>query len=332
VDQFEKTLAEFWGVNYAVGVGNGMDALEVALRCLDIPTGEKVLTTPFSAFATTLAISRAGGVPVFVDVDDNGNIDLGQCREVLARDRSIRFFLPVHLYGNPLDLEKLAALKADFGLSVVEDCAQAIGARFGGRAVGTIGQAAGTSFYPTKNLGALGDGGALLTNDDEVARCARMLRNYGQSSRYAHDERGLNSRLDEMQAAILLDALLPNLQSWTRKRCGIASRYLEGISNPVLRTLVIDEAAEPAWHIFPLFSHKRDTFREHLRNALIETDIHYPRIIPDQKAFRQALSYEMAVDPLNARNLAATQCSLPIHPFLEEAEVARIIHSANDLR
>jgi dTDP-3-amino-3,4,6-trideoxy-alpha-D-glucose transaminase len=274
---------------------------------------------------------RAGGVPVFVDVDDNGNIDLTQCAEVLTRDRAIRFVVPVHLYGNPLDLEKLAALKIDFGLSVVEDCAQAIGARFGGRGVGTIGQAAATSFYPTKNLGALGDGGALLTNDDQVARRARTLRNYGQSGLYAHDEPGLNSRLDALQAAILLDALLPNLQRWTQKRRGIASRYRAEISNPGLRTPVIDEAAEPAWHLFPLFSGKRDAFREHLRNAQIESGIHYPRIIPDQKAFRQAISHEIAVDPLNARKLAGTQFSLPIHPFLGEVEIARIIHSANDL-
>jgi dTDP-3-amino-3,4,6-trideoxy-alpha-D-glucose transaminase len=329
VTAFEAALAELWGVKHAVGVGNGMDALEIALRSLDLRPSEKVLTTPFSAFATTLAISRAGGVPVFVDVDDSGNIDLTQCAEILARDRSIRFLLPVHLYGNPLDLEKLAALKTDFGLFVVEDCAQAIGARFGGRVVGTIGQAAATSFYPTKNLGALGDGGALLTNDDQVAGRARMLRNYGQSSLYAHDERGLNSRLDEMQAAILLDALLPNLQSWTQKRRGIASRYRTEIANPVLRTPSIHEAAEPVWHIFPLFCDKRDAFRDHLRNAQIESGIHYPRIIPDQKAFHQTMSYEIAVDPLNARKLATTQISLPIHPFLGEAAITRIIHSAN---
>jgi len=329
VDQFERTLAEFWGVNYAVGVGNGMDALEIALRCFRFQPGGKVLTTPFSAFATTLAILRAGGVPVFADVDDNGNIDLGQCREVLARDRSIRFFLPVHLYGNPLDLEKLAALKADFGLFVVEDCAQAICAKDNGRAVGTVGQAAGTSFYPTKNLGAFGDGGAVLTNDDGIATRARMLRNYGQSSLYAHDERGLNSRLDEIHAAILFDALLPNLQDWTQKRRAIATRYRAEICNPGLRTLVINDAAEPAWHIFPLFSAQRDALSEHLKKAQIESGIHYPRIIPDQKALQQTMSYEIAVDPLNARKLAATQISLPIHPLLEEAEIASVIQSAN---
>ncbi|HZE12623.1 MAG TPA: DegT/DnrJ/EryC1/StrS family aminotransferase, partial [Chthoniobacterales bacterium] len=153
VEAFEMALAEHWGMAHAVGVGNGMDALEIGLRCLELRSGEKVLTTPLSAFATTLAILRAGGTPVFVDVDDNGNIDLHQCRQVLRRDSSIRVLLPVHLYGNPCDLEDLATLKRDFDLRIVEDCAQAIGAEHGGRVVGSVGQVAGTSFYPTKNLG-----------------------------------------------------------------------------------------------------------------------------------------------------------------------------------
>ena len=150
MEAFEGQLATFWGLAQAVGVANGMDAIEIALRALDLQPGGKVLTTPFSAFATTLGILRAGGVPVFVDVDDNGNIDLEQSREILSRDRSIRFFVPVHLYGNPLDLEKLAGLKQDFALAIVEDCAQAIGAKHSGRSVGTVGQAAAASFIPRK--------------------------------------------------------------------------------------------------------------------------------------------------------------------------------------
>jgi dTDP-3-amino-3,4,6-trideoxy-alpha-D-glucose transaminase len=330
VAAFEAALAEFWGVRHAVGVGNGMDALEIALRCLDLKTGAKVLTTPFSAFATTLAVLRAGGEPVFVDVDDNGNIDLDQCREVLRRDQSIRFLLPVHLYGNPIDLDKLAALKKDFDLFVVEDCAQGIGAKHGGRAVGTVGQAAGTSFYPTKNLGALGDGGALLTDHDRMATRARTLRNYGQSSLYQHDERGLNSRLDEIHAAILFEALLPNLQDWTQKRRAAATQYRAEISNPALRPLAINDAAEPIWHIFPLFTTKRDALREHLKNAGIESSIHYPRIIPDQKALQQESVYEVAVEPRNARSLAASEISIPIHPFLEEGEITAVIRAIND--
>jgi dTDP-3-amino-3,4,6-trideoxy-alpha-D-glucose transaminase len=329
VEQFEGALAEAWGVRHAVGVGNGMDALEIGLRCVDLSAGDKVLTTPFSAFATTLAILRAGGIPVFVDVDDNGNIDLAQCRTVLARDASIRFFVPVHLYGNPLDLDRLAQLRKEFELRIVEDCAQAIGARDRGRPVGTVGQLGATSFYPTKNLGALGDGGAVLTDDATLATRARTLRNYGQSSLYQHDERGLNSRLDEVQAAILSEALLPNLPSWTTRRRQIADRYRTDIHNPALRMLAPNDGTEPAWHIFPLFSEKRDALRQHLSSAQIGHNIHYPRIIPDQAAMRPHGLSEIAVEPLNARRLAASQLSLPVHPFLEDAEVAIVIDQCN---
>jgi dTDP-4-amino-4,6-dideoxygalactose transaminase len=327
VERFEQALAAIWGLNQAVGVASGMDAIEIGLRCLDLQAGQKVLTTPFSAFATTLAISRAGGVPVFVDVDDNGNIDLEQCREIFSRERSIRFFLPVHLYGNPLDLEKLAGLKQDFDLVIVEDCAQAIGAKHGGRNVGTVGQAAATSFYPTKNLGALGDGGALLTNDPRVADCARALRNYGQSERYLHDELGLNSRLDELHAAVLSDALLPNLQHWTEVRRQNAARYLREL--PPIRTILPAPSAEPVWHLFPIFVDpaERDNVRERLRERGIASDVHYPRLIPEQPAMKQSVSYEVAIEPTNARRLAASEISLPIHPFLREDEIQMVITS-----
>lgn len=323
---FEGKLAEFWGVSHAVGVANGMDAIEIALRALDLQSGQKVLTTPFSAFATTLAVLRAGGVPVFVDVDDNGNIDLEQCREVFSRDRSIRFFVPVHLYGNPLDLEKLAALKQDFDLVIVEDCAQAIGARHGGRNVGMVGQAAATSFYPTKNLGAFGDGGALLTNDPSTASRARALRNYGQSDLYLHDELGLNSRLDELHAAVLSDALLPNLQRWTETRRQIAARYLREIER--FRTIKPASSAEPVWHLFPIFveAAERDSVRERLLSGGIASGVHYPRLIPEQPAMQLSVSYEVATELINARRLASSEISLPIHPFLRD-EVQMVIAS-----
>ncbi len=324
-EAFEGKLAGFWGVAHAVGVANGMDAIEIGLRGLDLKAGQKVLTTPFSAFATTLAILRAGGVPVFVDVDDNGNIDLEQCREILSRERSIRFFVPVHLYGNPLDLEKLAGLKRDFDLIMVEDCAQAIGAKHGGRNVGTVGQAAATSFYPTKNLGALGDGGALLTNDPRVASRARALRHYGQSDLYLHDELGLNSRLDELHAAVLSDALLPNLQRWTETRRQIAARYLREL--PSVRTIKPVPSAEPAWHLFPIFvdAAERDGIRERLLGSDVASGVHYPRLIPDQPAMQLAVTYEVAIEASNARRLVASEISLPIHPFLEDNEVEMVI-------
>lgn len=328
VERFEQGLASMWGLDQAVGVANGMDALEIGLRCLDLEAGQKVLTTPFSAFATTLAILRAGGVPVFVDVDDNGNIDLEQCRDVFLRDRSIRFFVPVHLYGNPLDLEKLAGLKQDHDLVIVEDCAQAIGAKHGGRNVGTVGQAAAISFYPTKNLGALGDGGALLTNDLRVANRARALRNYGQSDLYLHDELGLNSRLDELHAAVLSDALLPNLLRWTEARRQIAARYRREL-HPI-RTIKPAPSAEPVWHLFPIFvdAPERDKTRERLLGCGIASGVHYPRLIPEQPAMQSpGVSYEVAVEPINARRLATSEVSLPIHPFLREDEVQAVITS-----
>ncbi|HEV2841859.1 MAG TPA: DegT/DnrJ/EryC1/StrS family aminotransferase [Chthoniobacterales bacterium] len=329
VEAFESKLAEFWRVSHAVGVANGMDAIEIALRALDLEPGQKVLTTPFSAFATTLAILRAGGVPVFVDVDDNGNIDLEQCRDVFARDHAIRFFVPVHLYGNPLDLEELAGLRRDFDLAIVEDCAQAIGAKHGGRNVGTVGQAAATSFYPTKNLGAFGDGGALLTNDPSIAGRARALRNYGQSDLYLHDELGLNSRLDELHAAVLSDALLPNLQRWTEARRQVAERYLRDIQH--VRTIKPVPSAEPVWHLFPIFveAGERDNVRERLLGGGIASGVHYPRLIPEQPAMQLSVSYEVATEPANARRLAASELSLPIHPFLRNNEAQLVVASCS---
>lgn len=331
VETFECKLAEFWGMSHAVGVANGMDALELGLRVLDLEPGEKVLTTPFSAFASTLAILRAGGIPVFVDVDDNGNIDLEQAREALTRDQSIRFFLPVHLYGNPLDLEKLQALKADFELCLVEDCAQAIGATFDQRHVGAIGQVAATSFYPTKNLGALGDGGAVFTSNDDLARRARALRNYGQSSSYVHDHLGLNSRLDELHAAVLADALLCHLAEWTDKRASIAATYSSELSSREVRALAPSPASTPVWHLFPIFvaPANRELVREKLLAQQITTGIHYPTIIPDQPAMRLT-RFEVFIEPMNARRLAASEISLPIHPFLSPKEVQRVTEAVDE--
>ncbi|PYI94276.1 MAG: DegT/DnrJ/EryC1/StrS family aminotransferase [Verrucomicrobia bacterium] len=330
VEAFETTLANAWQVAYAVGTANGMDAIEVGLRCLKLRPGEKVLTTSLSAFATSLAIIRAGGQPVFVDVDECGLIDLGQCHDILSRDRSIRVFVPVHLYGFPLDLIELRKLRDEFGLRMVEDCAQAIGAKWHDIAVGTIGQVAATSFYPTKNLGALGDGGALLTNDEAIRDQARCLRNYGQSSLYHHTEAGLNSRLDELHAAILRDALLPHLVAWIEARREVAQAYRSRIVNPLLRLPVLPDTANAAWHLFPVqvASHQRDQFRDCLIAQNIRTGIHYPRIIPDQAAMAE-LAHEVAFEPDRARRIALSEISLPIHPFLTEREIEKVVDACN---
>jgi dTDP-3-amino-3,4,6-trideoxy-alpha-D-glucose transaminase len=331
VQAFETELARFWGLSQAIGVANGMDALEIGLRCLGLKPGDKVLTTPLSAFATTLAILRAGGVPVFVDVDKSGLIDLQQCRGVLERDRSIRFFVPVHLYGFPIEMLELEKLKEEFELRVIEDCAQAIGASSRRVRAGAVGQIAATSFYPTKNLGAMGDGGAILTNDPALAERAKSLRNYGQSALYVHSDIGLNSRLDELQAAILREAILPNLQSWTARRRRIAQTYHGSISNPLIELPRPSPEAEPVWHLFPILIAEamRDEFRGHLRSLGILTGVHYPHIICDQAALSASNSCQIAAEPLKARYFAAREVSLPIHPFLSDEEIRSVIDACN---
>lgn len=330
VEAFETALAEWWGVFHAVGTGNGLDALEIGLRCLDLQPGAKVLTTPLSAFATTLAIVRAGGVPVFVDVDETGCIDLRQCREMLTRDQSIRFLVPVHLYGFALPMPEMVRLREDFDLRIVEDCAQSIGASFGGTAAGTAGQVAATSFYPTKNLGAIGDGGALLTNDAGLAEKARGLRNYGQSGHYVHSTLGLNSRLDELQAAVLREAFLPNLARWTERRRRTARKYLGRIKHPSIQLLSPAPEMNPVWHIFPILAEEgcRDNLRTHLESCGIVTGVHYPQIICDQTALTNT-PWHSGAEPVNARRFSQGELSLPIHPFLTEEEVDAVVAACN---
>ena len=329
VEAFEKELATFWGRTYAIGTGNGLDALEIGLRCLGLQQGDKVLTTALSAFATTLAILRAGGVPVFVDVDATGGIDLAQCRDLLARDRSIRFLLPVHLYGHALNMEELGRLRGDFELQLLEDCAQAIGAAFGTGRVGTAGQAAAASFYPTKNLGALGDAGAVLTDDPAIANAAAEIRNYGESAHYVHSRLGLNSRLDELHAAILRDAFLPNLWAWTKARRRIAQKYLEEIRNPAIEFAAPGSLDDSVWHLFPVLVQDRDEFQEHLRGHGITAGVHYPCIIPDQPALKGVAMELAQVEMTNARRFSSDEVSLPVHPFLSEDEVEAVVAACN---
>jgi dTDP-3-amino-3,4,6-trideoxy-alpha-D-glucose transaminase len=330
VESFEGALAAAFERAFAVGCASGLDAIEIALRALGVKPGDKVLTTPLSAFATTLAIVRAGAVPVFVDVDERGLIDLSRCEERLAAG-DIRAFVPVHLYGHPLALPRLAALQARFGLALVEDCAQSALARFEGRSAGTVGAISATSFYPTKNLGALGDGGALVTDDRELRdRCAG-LRNYGQTARYQHDELGLNSRLDELQAAILEQAFLPRLAAWTERRRQIAQRYLAGLRHPRVRLVPPAPGADPCWHLFPVFvpAPDREAFQRHLQAAGVQTAIHYPTLIVEQRALTEGAPHEVHGPLDNARRLSREEVSLPIHPYLLDGELDTILAAVN---
>jgi dTDP-3-amino-3,4,6-trideoxy-alpha-D-glucose transaminase len=330
VAAFEAELARFSARKHAVGCANGLDAIEISLRSLDIAPGDKVLTTPLSAFATTLAVLRAGGIPVFVDVDETGLLDLSLVEAALAADASIRFLLPVHLYGQVLDLTRLAAIKKRFGVKIVEDMAQAIGAHSGDLAVGSVGELAATSFYPTKNLGAIGDGGALFTDDRELDRRCRALRDYGQTQKYVHDVPGLNSRLDELHAAVLLRAFLPRLAGWTERRRQIAQTYLAGIRHPQIRPLPAPANSRSVWHLFPTHvpAARRDTLMAYLREAGIGSAVHYPRLIPDQGALAGA-TYQVLGDLRRAKDLAECELSLPIHPYLTDEEVGRVIDAVN---
>jgi len=325
VNNFEARLAEAWSLPYAVGVANGLDAIEIGLRSLGLKAGDKVLTTPISAFATTLAVMRCGGVPVFVDTDHSGLMDLQLARSALCADRSIRFVVPVHLYGHSIDLDELENLRAEFDLQIVEDCAQAIGARWDGRPVGSVGQVAAVSFYPTKNLGAMGDGGAILTRDPGVETRARALRNYGQTETYVHDEVGMNSRLDEIHAAILGDVCLPRLSVWTARRREIASVYRDRIQGAV-SVVPSPSRSESVWHLFPVLApaSKRELLRTRMRERGILTAVHYPKLIPEQKALHDYGRFEVIGNLDCARRLADGEVSLPIHPYLKPAEVSAV--------
>jgi dTDP-3-amino-3,4,6-trideoxy-alpha-D-glucose transaminase len=329
VAEFEQALAGLWGRRYAAGVASGLDAIEISLRVLGCQAGDRVLTTPLSAFATTLAILKIGAVPVFVDTDRSGHLDLALCREVLGLG-GIRFLLPVHLYGRSLDLSALQELRAEFDLRVVEDCAQAILARSAGMPVGSAGQLAATSFYPTKNLGALGDGGAILTDDEQFDRLVRVLRDYGQSAKYQHVEIGYNSRLDELQAAILNRVYLPELPAWTARRREIAVRYRDGIRNERVECLPVPAKSESVDHLFPVLvpEGSRQEFLTYMRSGGILCGEHYPTAIPDQPAMSHA-KYEIATPLEHARRIAEREVSLPIHPYLTDEEVESVIGACN---
>jgi dTDP-3-amino-3,4,6-trideoxy-alpha-D-glucose transaminase len=315
---------------FCAGVASGLDAVEISLRALGCGPGDRVLTTPLSAFATTLAITKLGAVPVFVDTDAIGLIDLGLCAALLERREDIRFMVPVHLYGHALDLGRLAQLKARYELKIVEDCAQSILATYEGCMTGTVGQMAATSFYPTKNLGAMGDGGAVLTRDEALWSAAKSLRDYGQSAKYHHDSIGYNSRLDELQAAILRRVSMPRLGGWTKRRREIAGRYLLGISNPGIRVLGPPAGSNSCFHLFAVTveAARKQAFLAYLRSRGIGTGEHYPVLIPEQPAMAR-VAHETAGELERARLLAQGEVSLPIHPYMSDEEAGCVIAACN---
>lgn len=330
VSAFEADLAAFWQRSHCVGVANGLDAIAIGLKSMGLKRGDKVLVPPVSAFATVLAVIQLGGVPVFVDCDAYGLIDLDQAEAALAADSSLRYMVPVHLYGHCLDMHRLAALRDRYGVRILEDCAQSIEASFEGIPCGSAGECLATSFYPTKNLGAFGDAGALLTNDSSLDTHARSLRDYGQSAKYRHEFIGYNSRLDELHAAILRRVLLPRLRDWTASRRRIASAYLDGIANPRVCPLGQPQGSLSCWHLFPVTvpQPQKASFLQHLKNHSVGAGEHYPGTLMDQPAMREVQHIQIG-DLARSRQLCLTEVSLPIHPYLSEDEVGRVIAAVN---
>lgn len=333
VTEFERELADYWGLPHAVGVGNGMDALEISLKALGCKTGDRVLTTPLSAFPSTLAILNLGAIPVFADTDRFGLIDLEICRVALAARPEIRYFLPVHLYGHALDMRRLAELAGEFDCRMVEDCVQSIGASHNGIPTGSAGQMCALSFYPTKNLGALGDGGAVLTADVAMAQTARMLRDYGQGAKYRHELVGYNSRLDELHAAYLRRVAMPRLAQWTRARRRIAAVYMREIRNDAICVPGAPPGSNSCWHLFPLLvaPERKREFLGWMREREVECGEHYPLPIPEQPAMA-TVAYEKFVDLATASRFCRSEVSLPIHPYLSEGEVAQVVEACNAWR
>jgi dTDP-3-amino-3,4,6-trideoxy-alpha-D-glucose transaminase len=322
VEAFEAEFAAASGARYAVGVGNGTDAITLLLRAADIGPGDDVLIPAMTAAYTGLAVIAAGARPVIVDVDPGTlTIDPAACAAALtARTRAI---VPVHLYGQAADMAAVGALAARHALLVVEDCCQAHLATGGSTPVGTQGTGGAFSFYPTKNLGALGDGGAAITNDPAVAERIRRLRNGGQTTRYHHAEAGVNSRLDEMHAAVLR-ARLPYLGRWTERRRALAALYRR-LLPPSVEPIPQRDAGH-VYHLFPVRSARREGLQAALAAAGIETLIHYPVPLSEQPAFAP---YRPADCPVAAR-AARELLSLPLNPHLRDEDVARVAAAVTD--
>jgi len=317
VEAFERSFAAACGAAHAIGVGTGTDAIAIILRGLGIGPGDEVITTPVSAAYTALACVMVGARPVFADVDPRRlTIDPGAIEAaVTPRTAAI---LPVHLYGQPADMHAITAVARARGLALVEDCCQAHLATCDGRPVGSFGVAAAYSFYPTKNLGALGDGGAITTNDAALAAKMQRIRNGGQTDRYHHGEMGVNSRLDDMQAAIL-SARLPLLAGWTAARRAHAATYRQLLAGAGIEVPPEYDAGH-VYHLFPVLASRRDELQAALRADGIETLIHYPVPIPRQPALQ---AQSPAICP-EADRVCAHILSLPMYPGIAEEDLQTV--------
>ena len=321
-EAFEAEFAAYCGARHCIGVGNGLDALHLVLRAWGIGAGDEVIVPGNTFIASWLAVSHAGAVPVPVEPDE-GSCNIDPARIEAALTPRTKAIMPVHLYGQPADMDAIMAIADRHGLKVLEDAAQAHGARYKGRRTGALGHAAGFSFYPGKNLGALGDGGAITTDDAALAGRLRKLRNYGSAVRYRHEAIGFNTRLDELQAA-LLRVRLPQLDHDNARRRQRAGEYLAALAGLDLALPEVLPGTEPAWHLFVVRSAARDRLAECLQQQGIGTLVHYPLANHRQGAYcEHPAAGRWPPLPISER-LAAQVLSLPIGPTLSSAQAAEV--------
>jgi len=316
VKKFEENFAKYLGVKYCIGVANGLEALQISLMAIDIKKGDEVITTPLSAVATTLSILAVGATPVFVDIKENGQLDENLIEKAITKKTKV--IMPVHLYGQPLEIEKIKMICKKHKLFLIEDACQAHGTKLNGKIIGRFGDTACYSFYPTKNLGAIGDGGAIVTNNDNLAKILYQIRDYGQESKYKHTRYGLNSRLDELQASILR-IKLKYLSEDNLKRRQIAKRYIKNLSKENEIEMILPKNLDDSnFHLFVIKIKKRNELKEFLLKNGVPSLIHYPITIPDQPLFNG--KYKNVKLPV-VRKFVTEILSLPCHPFMETKEV-----------
>lgn len=326
--KFENDFAAYCGTKYAVGCGNGLDSLMLSMKALGIHEGDEVIVPSNTFIATALAVTYSGATPVFVDPDIRTyDIDPTKIEDRLTN--KTKAIVAVHLYGQPCDMDSIVRICKDKGLFLIEDCAQAHGALYKGRRIGSFGDAAGFSFYPGKNLGALGDAGAATTNNKEVADKIRALGNYGSDYKYHHIYQGNNSRLDEIQAAFLSAKLL-SLDKINENRRATAKKYLDGIKNEEVILPYVNQDTEPVWHIFAIRCKRRNELKKYLENLGIGTNEHYPIPIHEQVCYMN-LGYKHGDFPI-AEEISDTELSIPMYYGMTEIEVQYVIDSINSFK
>lgn len=321
VAQFEKDFAKFCGAEHCVAFNSGTSALHVALLLLNVGPGDEVVTTPFTFVATSWAISYVGARPVYVDIDD-ATFNLDPHRLEMAINSRTKAVMPVHLYGQPFDIDPIHQICRKHQLPLVEDAAQAVGAKYKGRTIGTFGEISCFSFYPGKNLGACGEGGALVTYNAEFAKRARSLREHGSTVRYYHDEVGFNYRMEGIQGAVL-GIKLKHLNDWTQGRQRVAKRYTELLADTPLQLPHVPAFAESVWHLYVVRHPRRDELKKHLEANGVGCALHYPLPLHLQKCYA-SLGHKAGDFP-NAEKAARECLSLPIYPELTEAQIQRVV-------